>query len=110
MWPYALRSRGISFFQLFGRLANFFTTFVNPIGLANEGWRYLIFYCVWLAFEIVFVWFFFPETHGRTLEELAFLFEDKDKAERANMAVEKSMFAGEDAQQEVVVQDADKKA
>lgn len=72
VWPYAERSRGISVFQLFGRLASFFTTFVNPIGLDAIGWRYLISYCAWLAYEVVFVWFFFPETFGRTLEELAF--------------------------------------
>lgn len=72
VWPYSERSRGISVFQLFGRLASFFTTFVNPIGLAGVGWRYLISYCCWLAFEVVFVYFMFPETFGRTLEELAF--------------------------------------
>ena len=72
VWPYAERSRGISVFQLFGRLAGFFTTFVNPIGLDSVGWKYLISYCCWLAYEVVFVYFFFPETFGRTLEELAF--------------------------------------
>ncbi|KAI0487742.1 guanine deaminase [Xylaria cf. heliscus] len=74
IWPYAERSRGIAYFQLWGRLASFFTTFVNPIGLQNSGWRYLISYVVFLAYEITFVYFFFPETFGRTLEELAFLF------------------------------------
>jgi hypothetical protein len=72
MWPYMERSRGLAIFQLWGRLASFFTTFVNPIGLENSGWRYLISYCCWLAFEVVFVYFMFPETFGRTLEELAF--------------------------------------
>lgn len=72
LWPYAERSRGISLFQLFGRLASFFTTFVNPIGLQNISWKWLITYCCWLGFEICFVWFLFPETAGRTLEELAF--------------------------------------
>ena len=72
VWPYAERSRGIAYFQLFGRLAGFFTTFVNPIGLDSVGWKYLISYCCWLAYEVVFVYFFFPETFGRTLEELAF--------------------------------------
>lgn len=108
IWPYAERSRGIAFFQLFGRLAGFFTTFVNPIGLDNIGWKWLITYCCWLAFEIVFVWFFFPETSNRTLEELSFskwflilwcvvlvlltpnlVFEDQALADRTNMAVEK---------------------
>jgi len=72
LWPFAERSRGIAFFQFFSRMAGFFTTFVNPIGLDNVSWRYLISYCCWLAFEVVFVYFFFPETSGRTLEELAF--------------------------------------
>jgi sugar porter (SP) family MFS transporter len=72
LWPYAERSRGISVFQLFGRLAGFFATFVNPIGLDNISWRWLIVYCCWLAFEICFVYFLFPETAGRTLEELSF--------------------------------------
>ncbi|XDG08143.1 hypothetical protein ABKA04_007758 [Annulohypoxylon sp. FPYF3050] len=89
LWPYAERSRGIAFFQLFGRLANFFTTFVNPIGLANVSWRYLISYCCFLLFEIAFVYFMFPETFGRTLEELAFLFEDKALADEAVHAVKK---------------------
>lgn len=29
-------------------------------------------YCVWLGFELAFIWFLFPETSNRTLEELAF--------------------------------------
>lgn len=72
LWPFAERSRGIAYFQLWGRLATFFTTFINPIGLDNIQWRWLIFYCCWLGFECVFVYFMFPETYGRTLEELAF--------------------------------------
>jgi sugar porter (SP) family MFS transporter len=96
LWPYAERSRGIAFFQFFGRGANFFTTFVNPIGLQNVGWKYLISYCCFLAFEIVFIYFIFPETFGRTLEELAFLFEDKALADEAVHAVEKVVGHHED--------------
>ncbi|KAJ2988842.1 hypothetical protein NUW58_g3769 [Xylaria curta] len=91
IWPYAERSRGIAYFQLWGRLASFFTTFVNPIGLQNASWRYLISYVVFLSYEICFVYFFFPETFGRSLEELAFLFEDKTLADQAVHAVEKAV-------------------
>lgn len=70
------------------------TTFVNPIGLENIGWRYFITYCCILVGEIAFVYFFFPETSGRTLEELAFLFEDKALAVAANDAAIKAV--GED--------------
>ncbi|RAL67367.1 hypothetical protein DID88_008122 [Monilinia fructigena] len=91
LFPYADRSRGISIEQFFVRAANFFTTFVNPIGMANIGWKYLIMYCVTICIEIVVIYFFYPETQGRTLEELAFLFEDKALAEKAVVAVEKTI-------------------
>ncbi|OCL05099.1 general substrate transporter [Glonium stellatum] len=91
LFPYAQRARGIAIFQFFGRGAGFFTTFVNPIGLQNIKWKWLVVYCCWIAFEIVFMWFMFPETGGRTLEELAFLFEDKSLADQATLAVEKQI-------------------
>lgn len=97
IWPYAERSRGIAYFQLWGRLAGFFTTFVNPIGLQNVSWRYLISYVAFLAYEIIFVYIFFPETFGRTLEELAFLFEDKALADQAVHAVEKAVGANHES-------------
>ena len=76
--------------QFFGRGAGFATTFINPIGLQNIRWRYFITYCVILVFEVVFVYFFFAETHGRTLEELTFLFEDQELANAANDAALKA--------------------
>lgn len=112
LFPFHVRSKGISVFQWFSRMAGFFNQFVNPIGIANIGERHLFFryneilkrdrairveilhqvnedakrshlrlvalntlnlsYCAFLAFEVVFVYIFFPETSGRSLEELAF--------------------------------------
>lgn len=72
LWPFYVRTKGITWFQLFGRSAGFFSTFVNPIGLDSIQWRYLITYIVWLCFEWAFIYFVFPETHNRTLEELTF--------------------------------------
>ncbi|KAI1341045.1 general substrate transporter [Xylariaceae sp. FL0016] len=92
LWPYAERSRGIAVFQLFARCAEFFTTFVNPIGLANISWKYFLTYCCFLAFEVFFIYFFFPETSGKTLEEATFLFNDEKTAGgEATIAVEKSV-------------------
>ncbi|KAF2744761.1 hexose transporter-like protein [Sporormia fimetaria CBS 119925] len=91
LFPFAQRAKGITIFQFFGRSAGFFTTFVNPIGLDTIKWKWLITYCCWLAFENVFVYFMFPETYGRTLEELAFLFEDRSLADQQTKQVEKSM-------------------
>lgn len=52
---------------------------VNPIGLAELDWKYLIVYVAWLCVEVVFIWFLFPETYGKTLEELTFLFESEQQ-------------------------------
>jgi hypothetical protein len=38
---------------------------------------------------VVFIFFFFPETANKTLEELAFIFEDQATADRMTSAVEK---------------------
>ncbi|KAF1352692.1 hexose transporter-like protein [Lizonia empirigonia] len=77
IFPYYVRTKGLSWFQLFGRTAVMFGSFVNPIGLENIDWKYLLVYVVWLCFEIVFIYIFFPETYGKTLEELHFLFESE---------------------------------
>ncbi|KAL2830919.1 putative MFS sugar transporter [Aspergillus cavernicola] len=91
LFPYFGRSRGLSWFQFYGRGAGFFATYVNPIGLERIAWKWLIVYSCWLAFELVFIFFFFPETHGRTLEELSFMFEGKEKANEVAAAVHKQI-------------------
>ncbi|PPQ96346.1 hypothetical protein CVT26_005030 [Gymnopilus dilepis] len=82
VFPYHVRAKGIAIFQLWGRLAGFFNQFVNPIGIANAGWKFYISYCVWLVFEAIFIYFLFPETSGRSLEELAFLYEGDELQEQ----------------------------
>ena len=72
LFPYAERSRGIAIEQFFVRGAGFFTTYINPIGMDKAGWKYLIMYIVMICVEILTIYFFYPETQGRTLEELAF--------------------------------------
>jgi len=72
LWPYSHRSRGIGVQQIFGKLAGFFSTNVNSIALSAIKWKFLAIYCGWIAFEFIIIFFFYPETSGRTLEELAF--------------------------------------
>ncbi|KAG6841297.1 hypothetical protein C0991_012467 [Blastosporella zonata] len=91
LFPYKVRAKGLSVFTWFSRAALFFNQFVNPIGIANAGWKYYISYCIFLLFEVVFVYFLFPETQGRTLEELAFLYED-DKVLEQRRCVEENIF------------------
>ena len=55
-------------------IAIFFNTFVNPIALERLGWKY---YFVFLAVLVVMaftIYFFYPETRGHTLEQMAVIF------------------------------------
>ncbi|KAL4722103.1 hypothetical protein ACLX1H_010873 [Fusarium chlamydosporum] len=100
LWPYAMRSRGIGVQQIFGKLAGFFSTNVNSIALDAIKWKYLAIYCGWIVFEFMIVYFLYPETSGRTLEELAFLFEDDQLKEKATAAVEKQIHFGDSKEEE----------
>ncbi|KAK3484828.1 uncharacterized protein B0T23DRAFT_416315 [Neurospora hispaniola] len=73
LFPYYQRSQGIAVEQFTVRIASFIGSYVNPIALFNIGWKYYIVYYVWIAIEALTVYFFFPETKDRTLEELAFM-------------------------------------
>ncbi|KAH7313134.1 major myo-inositol transporter iolT [Rhexocercosporidium sp. MPI-PUGE-AT-0058] len=91
LFPYHVRTRGIGIEQLFNKIGLFFSNNVNPVGMKALGWKFMAIYCGWLGIEFIVVFLLYPETHGRTLEELAFLFEDKELADKAVEAVEKEI-------------------
>jgi hypothetical protein len=72
LFPYTQRARGIGIEQIFGRLGGFTSTYVNPVAMDALDFRFIDVYRSWLCFELVFIFLFYPETYGRTLEELAF--------------------------------------
>ncbi|KAJ4207098.1 hypothetical protein NW757_014835, partial [Fusarium falciforme] len=43
-----------------------------------NNWNFWCFYTVWIAVELVFVYFFYIETKGPTLEEIARIFDGDD--------------------------------
>jgi hypothetical protein len=80
IWPYRLRSRGLTVVWVTNILAIFFNTFINPIALSAIGWKYyFVFIAVLVAYGVV-AFFFYPETRGYSLEQMAVIF-DKDEAE-----------------------------
>ena len=96
LFPYTQRSQGLAFKQLIGRLGNFFNAYVNPIALDAIGWKYYIFYCVWLLVQAIIVWAVFPETHDRTLEDLSFLLEGKEVEDRVRVDLADRLGGGAD--------------
>lgn len=64
--------------QIFTYGAGLFNGFVNPIALEAINWKYYIVFVALLATWFVVIWFLFPETAGRTLEEVSEVFDGID--------------------------------
>ncbi|KAH7153477.1 hypothetical protein EDB81DRAFT_791469 [Dactylonectria macrodidyma] len=79
IFPFIQRSKGIAVMQMSTRGAAAFNLLVNPIGMEELAWKYFLVYVVWLVIETTVVFFFFPETQGLTLEEIALVI-DGDQA------------------------------
>ncbi|CAM0139080.1 hypothetical protein VKS41_007892 [Umbelopsis sp. WA50703] len=77
--PFTIRAKGMAVQGLCVNLALFFNNYVNPIAFGALGWKYYLVYVCWLVVELFVVWKFYVETKGRTLEELAEIF-DGDQA------------------------------
>lgn len=79
IWPFALRARGLAVVNMSTQLAAFFNIFVNPIPFESIHWKYYIVFVVLLIVRLATCYFFYPETRGHSLEEMARIF-DKDTA------------------------------
>lgn len=52
----------------------FITVFAGPIGFAKVGWYFWLWVVAGNVIAVLFVFFLCPETGGKTLEEVDFLF------------------------------------
>ena len=50
-------------------------------------WNFTLFYTIWNFCELLFVWFFYIETKGPTLEEVAWLFDGDDAVAKINLSL-----------------------
>jgi len=82
--PYHIRAKGLAISTLAVNLALFFNSYINPIGMKAIGWKFYLVYCAWLPVELLVIIFFFKETKGRTLEELAVVFDGEVAAVEGN--------------------------
>lgn len=95
IFPYSLRSKGISceLLSIYGSLV--VQAFVNPIGMENLGWKYYIVFCCLLVVFLAVTYFFFPETKGRSLEEIAEIFDGPGASPNVDEIEKKTMYGKE---------------
>jgi len=85
--PFSLRAKAAMLYQLTGNLAGLFNSFTNPIAMEAIEWKYYIVWCCALAIHLAVVFFMFPETKGRSLEEVSELFDGpRDVVEELEVA------------------------
>ncbi|KAF4629697.1 hypothetical protein G7Y89_g8448 [Cudoniella acicularis] len=99
--PYKLRAKGLMIMNLTVQAALVLGNYTNPIAWVNLPHHYdlSLIYTVWIFVELIFVYFFYVETKGPTLEELAKIF-DGETAEVAHLdlhAVEKELHGDDGA-------------
>lgn len=75
IFPYSLRSKGLTVELLSVYSSLVLLAFVNPIALDSIGWKYYIFYCCFLVVVLAVTWVAFPETKGYSLEEIKEVFD-----------------------------------
>ncbi|KAL6405893.1 general substrate transporter [Ilyonectria robusta] len=79
IWTFQLRALGLSVVWMSTVVSVVFNVFVNPIALSAIGWKYyLVFVAVLVSYGVT-AYYFYPETRGYTLEEMAIVF-DGDKS------------------------------
>lgn len=84
--PYGIRAKGYVWLNFTVTAALFFNQYANSPAIDALAWRYYIFYCVFLAFEIFIIYFYLIETRYTPMEEINKYF-DGDEADVAEITV-----------------------
>lgn len=72
------RAKGMGLNNLLLNSAEFINTYATPIGLKNIGWKIYIVYIFWNIVQAAWIYIFFVETRGHTLEEMDEIFNSKN--------------------------------
>lgn len=72
--PIRLRQSGSAFAVVWQWLTTFLIVEITPVGIQNIGWKLYIVFCILNWATILVVYFYYPETAGKTLEQIDFMF------------------------------------
>jgi hypothetical protein len=96
IWNFTYRARGLGMGQISTQLAIFFNVFVNPIALEKIQWKYYVVYVILLVIITATVYFFYPETIGHSLEEMARVFDGDTAAVADELRIQEEVKAREE--------------
>jgi MFS family permease len=72
--PIRLRQTGGALSVVWQWLITFLVVEITPVGIQNIGWKLYLVFCILNWATILVVYFWYPETAGKTLEQIDFLF------------------------------------
>lgn len=75
IWTFSLRAKGVAISTISNYLALIFNQLINPIAFESISWKYYFVFLAVLLIVLVTVWKTYPETKGRSLEEIAVIFD-----------------------------------
>lgn len=75
---YSTRAKGLGMYSFFVNIAALVNTYGVSLGVQKIAWKFYIIYAAWCFVETVIIYLTFPETKGRTLEELDEIFSSKN--------------------------------
>ncbi|KFA69793.1 hypothetical protein S40285_02453 [Stachybotrys chlorohalonatus IBT 40285] len=79
--PFTLRAKGVTLYSQTQFFSSVFFGFINPIAMEAIEWKYyIVFACLTCGWFFI-IWRYFPETQGRTLEDVAEIFDGKSGME-----------------------------
>lgn len=73
---YNARGKGLAMSGLWLNIVSFINTYAAPVGITNSGWRFYFLYFAVDLLGVLFIYLFFVETKGRSLEEIDEIFAD----------------------------------
>ncbi|KAJ5817207.1 hypothetical protein N7447_009440 [Penicillium robsamsonii] len=90
IWTTSLRAKGVAISMMSNYMALVFNQLINPIAFESISWKYYFVFLGVLLVVLVVVWKTYPETRGRSLEEIACIFDGEARvAGDANVIVQK---------------------
>ncbi|KLO11655.1 general substrate transporter [Schizopora paradoxa] len=92
-----IRAKGVSMKIFIISCTSFINLFCTPIAYGRIGWKYILVFVFWDAFEAVIWHFFCVETVGYTLEEMDEIFSAENPV-KASITLNKTAYNNEDAE------------